>query len=105
MKAGTLRNRVTLQQQINTQNAIGELTQQWLDVATVSASVLDVNGREYVTANAIENPVDCKITIRHRKGVVPAMRVVRGTDTYNIQAVLNPSGKRDYLVLMCLKLA
>lgn len=103
MDIGALRDRITIQSQSTTQDAIGEPVQAWVEVATVWASVRDLTGREFLAAQAAQNTVQTKILIRHRAGIVPAMRVLRGTTIYNVEAVLNASGRPDYLVLMCSK--
>ena len=99
MRAGKLNQRVTLQQATVTQDAAGELVPAWADFATVWASVVDISGREYVAAAAVQNTAQTKITIRYLVGITPAMRAVHGSDIYNIEAVLGQD-KRT-LLLMC----
>lgn len=103
MRAGALNERITIQQQSTSQNAIGEIAQTWSDVATVWAEIKDITGREYTIANAAQNEVQTRIRIRYRDGLLPAMRAMHGSIVYNVQAVLNPSGAKDDLVLMCSK--
>jgi Phage head-tail joining protein len=43
--------------------------------------------------------VQTKITIRHMEGISPTMRVIHGTNLYDIQAVLGQA--RISLTLMC----
>lgn len=71
----------------------------WTDVATVWASIEDLSGREFIAANATQNGVQTKITIRYRAGVLPAMRAVHGAVVYSIEAVLGQN--RRELLLMC----
>lgn len=99
MNAGDLNRRVTIQQRATGQNAYGEPNTGWTDVATVWAAIADVNGREFMAAQATQNAVQTKITIRYRPGIVAAMRVVHGSDIYNIEAVLGQD--RQALLLMC----
>lgn len=99
MQAGKLNHRITIQAPVTGQDAFGEPLAGWTDVVTVWACIVDVNGREYLAAAATQNAVQTKITIRHRDGVLPAMRAVHGIHQYNIEAVLT---QRDgSLLLMC----
>lgn len=101
--SGWLNRRVTVQTPATGQDANGEPLTGWTDVATVWASITDVSGREYVAAGGLQNAAKTKILIRYRAGVVPAMRVVNGTDIYNIEAVLGQD--RESLMLMCTRAA
>ena len=103
MRAGRLNKRVTIQSPATGQDATGEPTTGWTDVATVWASIVDVSGREYVAAGGLQNSAQTKITIRYRAGIVPSMRVVHGADTFNIEAVLGQD--RRSLLLMCSRLS
>ena len=99
MQAGRLNRRCTLQQPGTTTDALGQPIPGWTDVATVWASIVDVSGREYVAAGGLQNSAQTKITIRYRSGIVPSMRVVHGSDAYNVEAVLGQD--RRGLLLMC----
>lgn len=97
--ATTLNQRITLQAPATGQDDYGAPLVGWTDVAIVWASIVDVSGREFLAAAATQNAVQTKITIRYRDGVLPAMRVLHGAVTYNIEAVLGQD--RRELLLMC----
>lgn len=101
MDIGAMRDRVTIQAPSDAQDALGEPVDAWTDVATVWATVGDVSGREYLAADAAQNKAQTKIFIRYRPDVMATMRVVHGATVYNIEAVLRPSGRPIYLLLMC----
>lgn len=103
MTIGDLRDVVTIQAPSAGQDAIGEPVAGWTDFVTLRAGVRDLTGRELIAANAIQSQITTAVTIRFRNGVLPAMRVLRGDEVYVIEAVLNPTGRRDWLVLMCVK--
>lgn len=109
MRAGRLNQRVLIQAPPTGQDENGEPLTTWIDFVTdtpdhkVWASITDISGREFVAAEAGQNKVQTKIGIRYRAGILPSMRVVHGTDTYNIEAVLGQD-KRS-LLLMCSRLA
>ena len=98
MNAKDLNQRVTIQQQSTAVDEIGQPVVSWADVATVWAEVKDVSGREYIAAGAEQSAVLTKITIRKRSGIVSAMRVLHGSDTYGIDAVLESDRT---MLLMC----
>lgn len=101
--AGQLKHRIRIQQRVNEQDDTGEVSQEWQDVATVWADIADISGREFLSADAQQNEVSTKITIRYLAGIEPAMRVRYGDATYNIHAVLGLD--RVTLLLMCARLA
>jgi SPP1 family predicted phage head-tail adaptor len=100
---GALRDVVTIQQAGAMQDEIGESVPAWTAIAVVRASVRDLIGRELIAAQAVQSLVTTKITIRFRTDVTAAMRIVRGTEVFQIESVLNPSGRANWLELMCIK--
>lgn len=103
MTIGALRDVVTIQQAGNVQDEIGELAPAWIALAVVRASVRDLTGRELIAAQAVQSTATTKITIRFRADVTAAMRIMRGAEVFQIESVLNPSGRRDWLELLCVK--
>jgi SPP1 family predicted phage head-tail adaptor len=104
MRGGTLRHSITIRQRASGQNAIGEPSSTWNNLVTVRAWVQDLSGRELLAAQATQNPVNAKIVIRFRRDITPAMQVVFGAVTFNIESVLNPTRNNSRLELMCVRL-
>ena len=102
MKAGLLRNRITIQQKVNGKDALGQTVDQWVDVCTVRAEIRDVSGKEYQNSQAEQVQTDCKILIRYRKDITADMRVLCNGTYYDIKAVLEDV-KRTRLELPCQK--
>ena len=101
LRAGQLRQRVTLQTRDTTADAYGQQVTTWTDfAASVPAEVAPLSGREFLTAGATQGEVMAKVLIRYLAGVVPAMRLLFDGDTYNIVAVLPDSTARKHLTLM-----
>lgn len=103
-----LNRRVTLQVQATGQDGTGEQLAGWTNFVTTGdgkiwAEVLDITGREFISAGAEENSVQTKITIRYRQGILPTMRLLYGPRTYKIEAVLGED--RSTIVLMCSKVS
>ncbi len=101
MLSQRLNRRITIQEATTGQDAIGQPVNTWSDVATVWAAINDLSGREYLAADAAQNAVTTKITIRHLDGLAPAMRVIAGEDEYDVEAVLGTD--RRTLMLMCVR--
>lgn len=103
MQSGKLNRRITIQSQVTTQDAIGELVTTWSIVCVVSASVKDLSGREFVASAATVATILTQIEIRYRADITASMRVIEGTNNYNIETVLDQNKKS--LLLMCKKLS
>ena len=101
MRAGKLRHRVMLQEPIKAQNDVGEQEIVWRDIKEVPAEVLELRGREYLSAREAHSELTTKIRIRHRTDVTVEWRVTHGTRAYNVEHVVDPTGRRRELELLC----
>jgi SPP1 family predicted phage head-tail adaptor len=102
LEPGRLRHRITLEQLATSLDAEGGMVESWTPIAEVWGEVAPVSGREYIAAQAVQAGIVARITIRHRTGVEPTMRVIHQGATYNIRAVLpDPHSGREWLTLMC----
>lgn len=104
MRAGTLRQRVTIQEKNVTQNEYGEEVITWDDVNTVWAAVEPLQGREFLEAQRAGAEVTTRIRIRHRDGIEPEMRVSWGDHAYDIEAVIAIEERQREIHLMCREL-
>ena len=104
MQAGRLDQRITIKQKVATQDTFGGETVTWTDVCTVWAQVSPVGGREYLQGKQLQEEQTVRIRIRHRAGIVPAMRVHLGSRTFDIQDVQNIDTANKETVLMCREL-
>lgn len=101
MEAGKLRHRVTIQSKSATQNSYGEEVITWSTLATVWAAVEPLSGREWLEGRQVTAEVTTRIRIRRRGDVTPEMRVVYGSKTYDIMAVIEIEEQRREEHLMC----
>lgn len=102
MPAGMLRHRVTLLQPVHRPGVIGETLTTWSAVAVVWAEIRELSGREWYEAQQLpEGDVSTDIIIRYRADVTRQMRVVYGSQTYDIVAVLDRDGRKKQLILKC----
>lgn len=104
--AHRLNKRVALQQLVKGKTPSGAPTEVWENVITTAdgkiwAGKRDLTGRQYVAAGGAQNSVQTEWEIRRRAGVIPAMRVVHGSNLYDIEAVLEQQD--GSLKLMCSK--
>jgi SPP1 family predicted phage head-tail adaptor len=101
MRPGLLNSRVVVQQQSTTQDALGQPVLSWSTFATLWADVRHTSGIEAVKDSAIASVVRASIRVRYRGDLTTAMRVVHGSTTYNIVAVLPDVGGKEYVDLAC----
>jgi SPP1 family predicted phage head-tail adaptor len=98
-----LRHSVTIQERTETQNSTGEVTWSWTDFKTVRAAIEPLRGQEFFAAQQVQSSTNTRIRIRYIAGVVPKMRVVHGTDYYEIEGIIDPEMRHRELQLMCVK--
>ena len=84
MRAGKLRQRVTIQDKSVSQNTYGEEVITYVDWATVWAAVEPLRGREFLEGRQITAEVSTRIRIRYRSGISPEMRVKFGSKVYDV---------------------
>lgn len=101
MNIGQLKSRVVIQQRSTTQDAIGQPVETWTTLATVWANIRYLNGTEAIKADAVASTSKVSIRIRRRTDVTSAMRVVYGSTTFQILAVLPDEQDKERLDLAC----
>lgn len=100
MRAGRLRDHLTLQAHGDVKDAIGGTRKDWFEVGTVWCEVRGVSGRAFLSASAEQSEITVEILMRYRPDVKSGMRLVRGAEIYTIVAPL-PDAKRTELRCMC----
>lgn len=101
MQAGQLTQRVTIQQLGAAQDADGELSNGWSDVASVCADIRYLSGMETLKGGAETSVVRASVRIRYREGITTGMRILHGTTAYNIRAVLPDLARKEHIDLVC----
>lgn len=101
MRSESLRNKITIQQQTNSQDSSGQLIPMWSNFVTVWASVEPISGREFFAADRLNSQITTRIRIRYLSGIIPAMRCVFGTHIYEIQSVIDIEVRHKEIELMC----
>lgn len=116
MEAGKLRHEVRIErldylrdetgQAIQDDNT-GEAVQQWVEVATVWASIEPLSAREFVSSAKTQAEIVARIVIRYRDGLDASMRLVH-VRTGRPDVIYNPAdflpdkeSGLDYLTAPC----
>lgn len=86
MRAGRLRNYITIQQPTEAEDANGEIIQTWSTFANVWAEILPLVGKEYWSARQTVAEITGKIRLRYINGITAKMRVLYGSKIYDIEA-------------------
>lgn len=105
MRAGELRERITIKRKSVTQNALGEEVIAWVDQATVWAKVIAVSGAEAIAQGQATATTMYQITIRARSDLTTTMRVLYAGLTLEILAVLDSTAPIGETRLDCKQIA
>lgn len=105
MKAGRLRHQITIQKSEVIRDDFGSVTTRWVDIATVSAEVRAISGRELMASGMIMSEATIRIWLRYRADITTSHRIVYHKlntigDKFGIVAVV-PDAKHTLLELLC----
>ena len=102
MHSGSLNQRVTIQRRGVGDDAAGQPSTSWVDVATVYASVLPLRGRDFLAAAQNQASFDAKVTLRFGADVLAGDRLLWGSQVLDIVGhPINVGGRRVSIELMC----
>lgn len=102
LRAGDLRERISVQRKSVTRNSIGEEVVTWPEYVELWAQAEPLRGREFFAAAQMQSSVEMRFRIRYRADLaVDTDRVVwRGT-VYDIRSVIDADARRNVTELMC----
>ena len=103
MQAGQLKHKLDIETELNSQDAYGQTTQQWVVfLRGLWAEIEPISGREYFSSQQVNAEISHRIKIRYRAGITPNMRVKLGATRYfNIVSVLDLKEAHRAMDLMC----
>lgn len=101
VRAGTLKNWITIQQRTDVQNEIGEMVPGWMDAWTVKADVRYLSGMESIKSSAPVSVIKASVRVRRGIEVAANMRILDGARILDIKAVLPGGQQSEYLDLTC----
>ena len=99
MRAGSLRNRVTIQANTPTRDAIGGEVASWASHSGWWCELLHVQGGETVRGKTVHAQANFLAIGRHVAGVTTKMRVTFGSRTFDILAAYDPDNRTRELRL------
>jgi len=101
VKAGQLRQRVTIQQKPTvTRDGFGAEAPGWSTLVTLWAKVETLTGREFVEQARAGAELTHKVTVRYYAMIAPTMRVAWGSRILEIAGVLHDDHQRE-MTLLC----
>ena len=105
MRAGKLRERVTIQQKTLVSDGMGGQSETWATLATVWAAVKPniAGAREAMTgaAGQVQARTVYEVRIRYRDDIDAKMRVLWRGNTLEIESVSDPDQRQSESVLLC----
>lgn len=96
MNAGDLRERVTVQQQTETRNRLGESIPTWATFAEVWASVQGVTAREFLLAGQQQTEISHRVRMRYLTGLTQQMRLSWRGRTLEIISILERNNRSEH---------
>lgn len=104
INAGSLRERVTVQQASESRNALGETVLSWATFAERWASVEGVSSREALAAGQQDVTITHRVRMRYVSGMTQSMRFSWRSRTLQIVSLLE-YGNRSEHVAICEEVA
>jgi len=104
MRAGKLRNRITIQEKSTSRNEYHDEVVSWVDIGTdpqVWASIEPLQGREFYDARREGSEQPVRIRMRYRDDLDTTMRIVYGLHIYDIESIQHVHERGRELVLVC----
>lgn len=102
LRAGSLRDRVTLQNPPATDDGAGGQVGGWTTVAVLNADVRPMSANQQLLAGAPQGVTVYRVTVRYRAGISSAQRLLWRGQALAITGVMNPDGNRVAAEIMCL---
>jgi len=100
MNSGRLRERITVQKRVQSQDEFGQPIDTWQDYIGLYADVVSLTGREFFQAKAVGSDITTRIMTRYYPGIKTDQRILCRENTYDIEAVL-PDRLRTRLEIVC----
>lgn len=103
-RVGQRRTLITIQKETTTGDGMGGTTSEWSDFAKIYARQIIRRADANTIADQIESVQYSRWDVRFIAGITPKMRVVVGSRVMEINAVYDPSQKRERLEILCTEL-
>jgi SPP1 family predicted phage head-tail adaptor len=103
MQAGSLTQRVVIEQPGTARDDYGERPITWLPVATRWACITPLTGRELWNAQQVQPDVTHNVSLRYMRGITPKMRINYGGRILQILSVITVDENATELRLVCME--
>lgn len=100
MRAGDLRQQVTIKQPTHTGDGMGAVATTWGTVTVCWGSLEPLRGREWIESGMENSEIDIRFRMRYYAGITPTMQLYFGSRTFEIVSVINPAERNRELELM-----
>lgn len=104
MKAGKLRTLLTIEKRGDTPDGMGGSTTTWTTFGTVYGRQIIRRADSEFKADQLSSVQVSRWETRFLTGITPKMRLVSGSRVFEIEAVYDPSQKRERLEIVCTEL-
>lgn len=101
MNGSQLRSRVRIQRRVAGRDAFNQPAETWIDVATVSARIRPLTGRELLLAKGVQALSTHEVEMRYRADVDPTMRLVHQARIFAIDNVADVGMRHVALLMQC----
>lgn len=101
LRAGRLRQRVTIQTRTLTKNAYHEQIETWTDGACIPADVVPYRGEEQVQGDRLETQQRYRVTVRYNSAITNKIRLKWGTSYLDVHQVVNRDERGRAMDLIC----
>jgi SPP1 family predicted phage head-tail adaptor len=92
---GEKRERVQIQEAIETADAEGQPVKNWIKYVDTWAEVMPLTGREYESMKQINSEISKRFVINYRRDVTVKMRIYWQTEQWNIHDIQSTADKFD----------
>ena len=99
MRSGSLNQRITIQEPIESKGAMGGTDKSWVKFHECWADVRELSGKEQVNDNQLSSTIIATCFIRYKANLDSSMRIIQGDNIYQIESVINKDGKKKMLEL------
>lgn len=101
LRAGRLRQRVTLMRKTRARNADGGSATSWAPVGgPIAAEVLGTGGSEPMIGEALQGVSYFRITTRYRPDITPSDQLAYGALTLNVRSAEDPFGRGEQTLII-----
>jgi SPP1 family predicted phage head-tail adaptor len=95
-----LRQRLTLQEEIEIPDGAGGFTRSWQDIADLWAEIIPFTGREKLFAGQLQSQISHRILLRYRSGITAGQRLVFENRAFNIRYLFNTAEADETLEIL-----